>query len=208
MTTEPVFRLAFTILLAALLAMRVYFMVRVYRSGERLLPDRQAVAREGGKGVLVFRAAFFFLLLAFLVMYIARNSWIDRFMFFLPGWLRWVGFGMGLITVVFWTWTQVTLNIQWSAQLQLTKNHHLITSGPYAYIRHPLYAGMIGGAAALGLLTANWIFVGVCLLSAAGLLWRIPREERMMFEAFGDEYKAYMQRTGRYFPKLWKGDNK
>lgn len=202
MTTEPVFRLAFTILLAALLAMRVYFMIRVRRSGERILPDRQAVAREGGKGVLTFRVVFFFLLIAFLVMYITGAAWIEGFMFYLPGWLRWLGFALGLITVVFWTWTQITLDTQWSAQLQLTTGHHLITSGPYTYIRHPLYAGMIGWAAALALLTANWIFVAVCLLSIVGLLWRVPREEQMMIEAFGDEYKAYMQHTGRYFPKL------
>jgi protein-S-isoprenylcysteine O-methyltransferase Ste14 len=54
---------------------------------------------------------------------------------------------------------------------------------------------------ALPLLTANWIFVAVCVLSILGLLWRVPKEEQMMIEAFGDEYKAYMQRTGRFFPK-------
>jgi protein-S-isoprenylcysteine O-methyltransferase Ste14 len=202
MTSEPVFRTAFLILLAALLAMRVYFMIRVRRSGERILPGKQAVEREGGPGVLIIRVVGFFLLMAFLAMYIARAAWIDRLMFPLPDWLRWAGFGLGLITVIFWTWTQVTLDTQWSAQLQLTKDHHLITAGPYAWMRHPLYAGLSGWSAALALLTANWIFVGVCVLSMAGLMWRVPKEEQMMIEAFGEEYKAYMQRTGRYFPKL------
>ena len=202
MTTEPVFRAVFLILLAALLAMRVYFMVRVRRSGERLLPGKQAVEREGGSVALFVRVVGFFLLMAFLAMYITRAAWIDRFMFFLPDWLRWGGFGLGLITVVFWTWTQVTLDTQWSAQLQLTKDHHLITTGPYAIMRHPLYTGMFGWTVALALLAANWIFVGVCVLSIAGLMWRVPKEEQMMIEAFGDEYKAYMQRTGRFLPKL------
>jgi protein-S-isoprenylcysteine O-methyltransferase Ste14 len=60
---------------------------------------------------------------------------------------------------------------------------------------------MIGWAAAVSLLTVNWIFVAVCVLSIAGVVGRIPKEERMMIEAFGDEYIAYMQRTGRFFPK-------
>lgn len=104
--------------------------------------------------------------------------------------------------MLFWTWTQIHLDTQWSAQLQLTRGHHLVTSGPYAHIRHPLYAGMFGWCIALALLTANWMFLAICGLTIAGLVWRVPKEEQMMIEAFGDEYKAYMQRTGRYFPKF------
>ena len=168
------------------------------------MPDKKAVAREGGRGVLLIRVVGFFALMTFLVMYIIGMAWIDLFFFSLPSWLRWVGFALGLITVAFWTWTQITLDTQWSAQLQLTKNHHLITTGPYAWLRHPLYAGLFGWSLSLALLTANWIFVAVCLLAFAGLLWRIPKEEHMLLEAFGDEYKAYMQHTGRFFPRLRK----
>jgi protein-S-isoprenylcysteine O-methyltransferase Ste14 len=77
-----------------------------------------------------------------------------------------------------------------------------VTSGPYARIRHPLYAAMFAWAIALALLTANWIFVALTVLTIAGTLVRIPKEEQMMLEAFGDEYKATMQRTGRFFPKF------
>ena len=202
MTTESVFRLAFFILLLALFAMRFYYMIKVRRTGGRLMPDKQAVKREGGVVVFSLRVVLFFALIAFLVMYFAGAAWIDVFSFPMPPWLRWVGFAVGIVTVVFWTWTQITLDTQWSAQLQLSKDHHLITTGPYAYVRHPLYVGMLGWCAALVLLTANWIFMAVCVLSAGWLLYRVPKEEQMMVEAFGDEYKAYMQRTGRYFPKL------
>ncbi len=202
MISETVYRIAFLVLLLALLAMRVYFMVRVRRSGERLMPDEQAVQQEGGRVVLIIRVVLFFALLVFLVMYLAGATWIDAFLFPLPGGLRWVGFTLGIISVVFWIWTQIHLDTQWSAQLRLTKNHHLITTGPYAYVRHPLYLAMIGWAACVSLITANWIFVAVCVLSIAGVGWRIPKEEQMMIEAFGDEYTAYMQRTGRFFPKF------
>ncbi len=202
MTQHIMFRIAFLILLAALFAMRFYFIHKVRRSGGRLMPDREAVQREGGRGVLVFRVMLFILLIAFLGMYIFGMSWIDLFAFYLPSWLRWAGFGLGLAMVTLWTWAQVVLDTQWSAQLQLTEGHHLITTGPYAHMRHPLYTGLVGWAIALALLTANWIFVAICIISTGGLIWRIPREENMMVEAFGDEYRAYMQRTGRYLPKL------
>ena len=202
MTTETVFRIAFFILLAMLFTMRFYFMIKVRRSGGRLTPDKQAVAREGGRTVLVVRVIAFFVLMAFLVTYFLGAKWIDAFLFTLPAWLRWVGFAIGVLSVIFWTWTQVTLDTQWSAQLQLTKDHHLITTGPYARIRHPLYAGLLGWCISLTLLTANWIFTAICALAFAGLLWRIPKEEQMMLEAFGDEYKTYIQHTGRFFPKF------
>jgi protein-S-isoprenylcysteine O-methyltransferase Ste14 len=202
MNTETVYRIAFLVLLVALLVMRVYFMVKVRRSGGRLMPDKGAVQREGGRGVLLIRMMLFFALLAFLAMYLAGAAWIDAFLFQLPAWLRWAGFAVGFLSVVYWTWTQIHLDTQWSAQLQLQKNHHLITTGPYAYIRHPLYMGMLGWCISLTLLTANWIFTAICVFSIFAVLWRIPKEEQMMIEAFGDEYKAYMQRTGRYFPKL------
>jgi len=202
MTSETIYRIAFFILLVALLAMRFYFMIKVRRTGGHLMPDKQAVQREGGQGALIFRMVMFFILMAFLVMYLAGVAWIDAFLFTLPGWLRWLGFIIGLFTVAFWTWTQIHLDTQWSAQLQLSKEHRLITTGPYARIRHPLYAGLFGWSISLTLLTANWIFFAFCALSFAGILWRIPKEEQMMIEAFGDEYKAYMQKTGRFFPRF------
>jgi protein-S-isoprenylcysteine O-methyltransferase Ste14 len=202
MTSETIFRLAFFVLLMALLAMRVYFMVKVRRSGERLMPDEQAAQREGGLGAIILRGGLFFALLAFLVMYLLSIAWIETFSFPLPDWLRWTGFALGIMAVVFWTWSQIHLDTQWSAQLQLKKSHQLVTTGPYSYVRHPLYLGMIGWAVSVSLLTANWILVAVCALSIVGVVGRVPKEEQMMIEAFGDEYKAYMQRTGRFFPKI------
>jgi len=203
MTTEANYRIAFLILLVMLIAMRIYFMIKVRRSGGRLMPDEQAVKREGGRSFLIFRVVLFFALIVFLGMYLTGMRWIDLFMVRLPGWLRWMGFALGILSVAFMTWTQMTLDTQWSAQLQLREDHHLITSGPYARIRHPLYTSTFGWGAALSLLTANWIFVAVSMLAIAGLVWRTPKEEQMMIDAFGDDYQEYMQRTGRYIPRLF-----
>lgn len=155
MNTDLVYRIAFLILFVMLLAMRVYFMVKVRRSGEQLMPDERAVQREGGHSVVILRGVLFFGLLALLGMYLLGFAWMEALSFPLPDWLRWAGFVLGAISVAFWTWTQNTLDTQWSAQLQLTKDHHLVTSGPYAYIRHPLYMAMFGWSLGVSLLTAN-----------------------------------------------------
>lgn len=202
MAAEMVYRLAFLGLLIALLVMRGYFMVKVRRSGEHLMPGRQAVEREGGPLALVFRVILFFALVAFLVMYFSGAAWIDAFSFHLPAGLRWLGFALGILAVAFWTWTQIHLDTRWSAQLQLTRDHDLVSTGPYRFIRHPLYTSMFGWCLALPLLTANWIILAFCLLSTAGILWRVPKEEKMMLESFGSEYQDYVQHTGRFFPKI------
>ncbi len=76
-----------------------------------------------------------------------------------------------------------------------------MTTGPYARIRHPLYTAMMGYGIGLALVTANWVFVILAVAVIAGLCARVPKEEQMMIKEFGEEYKAYMQRTGRFFPK-------
>jgi protein-S-isoprenylcysteine O-methyltransferase Ste14 len=199
---EIIFRLLFWLLMAGLLAMRVYFMVQVRRAGERLLPDHKAVEREG-RGLFILRVALFCILIAFLVSYALYLPWIAALSFPLPGWLRWAGFLLGVTSLGFWTWTQIALGTAWSAQLQLRQEHHLVTHGPYSRIRHPLYTSMVGIGVSFSLVTANWCFVGFTVLVILGLIGRVPKEEQMMLEEFGEEYREYMLRTGRYFPR-WK----
>jgi protein-S-isoprenylcysteine O-methyltransferase Ste14 len=199
--TETLFRTLFWILLGGLLAMRAYFSLQVRRAGERLLPDRAAVEREG-RGAFAIRFVAFFVLLAVLVLYALDVPWLRVLLIPLPAWLRWAGFALGLVSLAWWAWTQAALGKHWSAQLQLREGHHLVTTGPYARVRHPLYTAMLGISAAFALVTAHWVFVAFSALSVAMLLLRVPREEQMMLDQFGAEYAAYMQRTGRYFPRL------
>jgi len=200
MTTESVFRVAFWVLFGGVLVMRIYFALRVRRAGERVMPDRQAVEHEG-RAMFAVRVLMFFLLLAWLALYAINPPWMEALSVPFPGWLRWVGFVLGLASLGFWAWTQVALGKEWSPQLQLREEHHLVTTGPYARVRHPLYTAMLGWGASVALVTANWVFIVLAVVAIVGLFARVPREEQMMIEEFGEEYKAYMQRTGRFFPK-------
>jgi protein-S-isoprenylcysteine O-methyltransferase Ste14 len=200
MTAESTFRIAFWALLGALLFVRGYFSLQVHRSGERLMPDPEAIQREG-RGAFAVRVLLFFLLLAWLVLYAINPPWMGVLAIAFPDWLRWSGFALGLVMLVLLTWSQAVLGKQWSAQLLLREGHHLVTTGPYARVRHPVYTATAGWAVSLALLTANWVFVLLIVPTIVGLVSRVPREEQMMIEEFGEEYKAYMLRTGRFFPK-------
>jgi len=201
MANETIFRLAFWVLIAGVIVMRITFAIRVRWAGERVMPDRQAVEREG-RGMFAVRVLMFCLLLAWLVLYAIYPPWMETLSAPLPDWLRWAGFILGLASLGLWTWTQVVLGKEWSPQLQLRQEHHLVTTGPYARVRHPLYTAMFGYGAGMALVTANLVFIILAAMMVAGAVARIPREEQMMIEGFGDEYTAYMQRTGRFFPKF------
>jgi protein-S-isoprenylcysteine O-methyltransferase Ste14 len=200
MTAESVFRVAFWVLFAGVFVMRIYFALRVRRAGERVMPDRQAIEREG-RVTFAVRVVMFFLLLGWLVLYAINPAWMGVLSVPVPDWLRWAGFALGLASLGFWSWTQVALGKEWSPQLQLREEHHLVTSGPYSRIRHPLYTAMLGYGTSLALVTANWVFVVLAVAVIGGMFARVPKEEQMMIKEFGEEYRAYMQRTGRFFPK-------
>lgn len=201
MGNEIIFRITFFILLGAMLVVRIYFNLRIRQQGERVMPDREAIRHEG---VVMFatRVVLFFVLIAILVLYAIHQPWMQALDFTLPAGLRWFGFVIGLVSIAFLVWTQVELGRQFSPQLQIRQEHQLITAGPYTHIRHPLYTAVIGFGLALALVSAHWIFLAFFILSLAGLWFRVPKEERMLIDQFGEEYKAYMQRTGKFLPKV------
>ena len=200
MLSQTPFRIAFWVLMGLVFAMRAYFLSRVRQAGAPVLPDRGAVQREG-VFIFAFRLLGFFLLVGLLGLYALQPDVIETLSIQIPAWLRWIGFVLGLASAVLWTWVQFALGKQWSAQLRLQEGHCLITTGPYSSVRHPMYTAIFGFAMGLALLTANGLFVILALLVIVGLIVRVPREEQMMVEAFGEEYRAYMRRTGRFFPK-------
>jgi len=200
MITDAVFRTAFWVLLAGLWVMRVYFMRQVRPSGERPRLNRKTIEREG-RGLFIGRTALQVFLGAIFVLYAYDSPWLRMFSISLPDWLRWAGLGLGLGGFVLWTWTQAALGKEWSPLLQVREQHHLVASGPYAWVRHPMYTAMFGVGIALAFLAANWCFVLSAVAMIVGFVVRAPREERMMLEAFGEAYEAYMQETGRFFPR-------
>jgi len=201
MADEITFRIAFFILLGAVLIVRMYFNLRIRQQGERVMPDREAIRREG-VGMFATRVVLFFVLIAVLVLYVINHAWMQALDFKIPVGLRWLGFAIGVVSIALLAWTEVELGRQFSPQLQLRQEHQLITTGPYARIRHPHYTSINGFGLALALVTANWFFAAFFILCLFGLWFRVPKEEQMMLDQFGEEYKVYMQRTGKFFPRV------
>ena len=96
------------------------------------------------------------------------------------------------------------LGSYWSVTLELREQHRLITEGIYRHVRHPMYAALFLYSIGQALVVPNWV-VGPSYFVTFGILFalRIGAEERMMLEAFGDEYAAYRARTKLLVPGIW-----
>jgi protein-S-isoprenylcysteine O-methyltransferase Ste14 len=101
---------------------------------------------------------------------------------------------------LFWR-THKELGRNWSVSLEVRDKHELITGGVYRYVRHPMYSAFFLWAIAQFLLLPNWV-AGLSGIVGFGTLYafRVAREEQLMLEAFGEEYRAYMKRTARVLP--------
>lgn len=99
-------------------------------------------------------------------------------------------------------WARRHLGEYWSARVTLKVDHQLIQSGPYRFVRHPIYSGVLLGMIGSALYVGEWrALVGVLLLYLS--FWQKAwREERLLETQFGADYQHYRARTGRLLPRL------
>jgi len=133
------------------------------------------------------------------------TPWLDFADYRLPGWLGWIGTAVFAMALLLLWRSHADLGRNWSAILQIKQEHTLVTNGIYRHIRHPMYAAHLLWAIAQGLLLENWLAGWAFLVVFVPLyLVRAPKEEKMMLEQFGQEYRQYITRTGGIIPHFWK----
>ncbi|WP_436643011.1 protein-S-isoprenylcysteine O-methyltransferase [Microbaculum sp. FT89] len=116
----------------------------------------------------------------------------------------WIGAALFAGSLYLFYRTHRDLGRNWSVTLKMREAHRLITQGVYAYVRHPMYTAFFLWALAQAFLLPNWI-AGLSGLVGFGTLYlfRIKREEAMMLETFGDDYRRYSERTKRLVPWIY-----
>lgn len=96
------------------------------------------------------------------------------------------------------------LGRNWSITLEIRERHELVCAGPYALVRHPMYTSFLLMGLGQVFLLSNWVAGTSGLIGFAVLfLLRVDKEERMMLENFGSQYRAYMEKTKRIVPYLY-----
>lgn len=197
MSSEPLFRWLFIINFLAVFSISGYFRRQARRSGEII-----ARTREGGR-ILFLRFLFAAPLYLGMLTYMVNPNWMAWSSIPLPDWMRWWGAVAGGAMVPLLYWVLHTLGRNVSETLLTKREHELVTSGPYQWVRHPLYAVATVAFISLGVLAGNWFLILLPVVGiGAVLLIVIPREEAELIKKFGDAYREYQRHTGRLMPRL------
>ena len=194
---ENFFRIFAALILCTGIGISSYFRRKADReSGEKI--SRKA---DGTAMMTVIRLGGLVLWLSPLV-YLIDPQWMTWSKIGLPEWVRWLGIGIGILCTILVYWLFSSIGSSITPTSATRKEHKLVTSGPYRWVRHPLY--MVGSSlfVAFGMMADNWFIALLGVLAFIGMAARTPKEEANLIEKFGDEYRQYMNRTGRFLPKI------
>ena len=196
MTDESAFRLIAIISIVLTLPIGLYHRIRSQATREKL------ARREEGIVIMIGLRLCGLLALIALAAYLIDPSWMGWASVPLPRWLRWIGGYLAVFAVpplLFWTFHSLGKNL--TDTVVTRREHTLVTHGPYWWVRHPFYDVVLLGVVSMSLLTANWLLALSGLTAFAMIVVRTRIEEEKLVDRFGDEYRAYMARTGRFLPR-------
>ena len=170
----------------------------------------QVSARKAGLITVISESRKYSILLSLLICYEVLTLFLfllypeslDFAALPLPLWLQILGIIIGIAALILFIWVHRHLGKNFSINLKIFSEQQLVDTGPYRLVRHPMYTAFYLLHIAAFLITANW-FIGITWIAGLTIIifLRIGREEKMMLEIFGNRYRSYMQRTGRFLPK-------
>ena len=161
----------------------------------------RGVARRGetlarSRGLAHYVAYFFFV--PYLVIVARPGPELD-----VPDPMRWSGLALVALGVAFALWAIATLGRHYDLELEVHRDHELVRSGPYRFVRHPVYTGLALHFAGACLATGNLLLIaGTLLVTYPALYLRAKTEERLLRERFGAAYDDYARRVGMLVPLL------
>lgn len=196
MSQENIFRVLIFLLMVANFSISGYFRRKADQN------DQKTNFKEENQILLIFRNIGALLMYGSILVYLIHPPLIGWAQIDLPLSLRWAAIGVMalLVPAFYWLFSNIRNNI--TPTVSIRKEHQLVTSGPYRWIRHPLYTFGFIFILAIAVAAANWFIIGIGLLTFIPLAMRTPLEEQKLQDTFGDAYREYKQKTGRYLPKL------
>jgi protein-S-isoprenylcysteine O-methyltransferase Ste14 len=117
-------------------------------------------------------------------------------------WLEAAGLALTYAGAAFAIWARRSLGGNWSAEVSLKTDHQLIRSGPYAYVRHPIYGGLLLTVIGTAVVIGEWRGLLAILIVAVAHALKAKREEAIMVATFGDRYQRHRRETGFLLPRL------
>ncbi len=122
-----------------------------------------------------------------------------------PHWLRFTGIFLLIAGICLLAFAHYNLDKNFNSFVEVREEQTLIETGPYRWVRHPIYTAYILNCFGGGFLSASWILTfAPALLYGSMFAIRVGPEEHAMLNIFGERYMDYMRRTGRFLPPITK----
>jgi protein-S-isoprenylcysteine O-methyltransferase Ste14 len=173
----------------------VYWQIRAFntKTTQRLEPAASRILR-----VFIF-------LIAIVLLSIPRIplAWLYLQIWPVGFWPFWLGAAVTIASLLFAVWARGSLGSNWSRSVTIKQGHELITTGPYAVVRHPIYTGVLTGLLGTAIaLSQVRGFIALALFFLA--FWiKLRMEEQWMRSQFGETYDSYAHRTAALVPYLF-----
>jgi len=191
-----IFHTLFVISFLSFMGIRIYYHRRAGREGGRMnVRDSRAS--------IILRLLLGIPLAGVTVAYLIRPEVLGWAEVPLPIWVYGMGAALVIISFSMLIWTHQSLGANFSTILGTRVRRNLVTRGPYRWVRHPMYSVLFLFLFGTLLLSGNLLIGGSLLgsfLVTVGT--RVAKEEAILEEEYGEEYRTYKSRTGRFVPQL------
>jgi protein-S-isoprenylcysteine O-methyltransferase Ste14 len=198
MDNDQPFRIVLIVFFLTVFPIGLYHRIRSQATGETL--DR----RQEGIFILATLRPIGAAMWLGLIAWMINPAWMAWSHVSLPVWMRWTGVGLVVAGGALLVWTFRSLGKNITDTVVTRREHVMVSHGPYHWVRHPLYDSAALLIAAISLVAANWFLLATGAAVLLLLVKRTRTEEANLVARFGDGYRAYMDRTGRFLPRIGK----
>jgi protein-S-isoprenylcysteine O-methyltransferase Ste14 len=166
------------------------------------LKTAQTVAREAPSSQLSY-SIFVWVGAALLFFNALQGGIFSRALYRASPIVAWIGVALVVLGLAYSVWARLHLGRMWSAVVTVKAEHRIVKSGPYTITRHPIYTGLLLALVGTVLVRDTVAALIGCVLIGTGLVLKVRREEAMLIEHFGDDYRVYQEQVPALIPRPW-----
>ncbi len=196
MDPEVPFRMTLLALLAISMPISAYYRIKADKAGGEVSRASEPPAIRWS--INGFGFAFMGTFLAYMI----DPSWVAWGRLEIPRWIRWIGAGVGVVSIPALWWILSNLGTNITRTVVVRENAYLVTTGPYRFVRQPLYSFLAVSCIWLCVMIASWTMAAMLVGAVTALFFRTRIEEENLIVKFGDDYRDYMATTGQFFPRI------
>lgn len=197
MSAEIGFRVLYILAGITMIALRIYYQKKVWQD------RKQVEVKEGGISLIAGALAAIITFVFGFEYILSSGTFAFAYSIPYPSWLRWLGILTLAAGITLLGLSHHHLGRSFHSLVVSKTDRILVDTGPYRWIRHPIYTAYLVNYVSGGLVAGNLVLTFLPVMFFGVLvLMRVDKEEALLIDEYGQNYRDYMERTGRLLPRL------